>query len=520
MIRRIGDFLRNVPLHAGLLPFVYCLNYSVVNLFETEASTIAFVVIGFAAIGFLAVPPCRLIFDTWRKAGIAVTLTIFFLIYYPVFFGEVLLEPLRIISVALAAILFSWLLWRLHRTRNSLVNLTLTLNVVLLVLPVVDLRVAIEWYSTVAAQRPQAAEIFPDLPGLPGATASEQPDIWYIVPDRYTGPGILSDLVGFDNEPFLKRLEARGFAVAREAAANYQRTAMSVASTLNLDYLDSFVGRDDIDPADWVPIYRTLIDNRLARFLDQAGYREFRVGNHWEPTRTGPYVDESLNIHDMPEFGGRILRYSLLGELATLSRLGVVDSWYAHCRRLQRQLADMLTIASRPERKFVFAHLLLPHTPYTMNAAGECRNREDAYPDPVAKRYVDQVRVANAAFDRLFDAIIAGPRPAIIVLQADEGPWPPGLIYSRSKDRRRSETVEWASMSPEQTRIKTKIMLAIRYPDGKTPPLDPHATPVNIFRRVLSRYFGLDLPDLKDRSFIHRRDGALYDFIDVTDRIR
>jgi hypothetical protein len=516
ILNRLGNLLRNVPLHAGLLSFVYCLNYSVGNRYESEADVIFAVVIGAGILGLLTVLPFRLVFDTWRKAGIAATLTIFFLLYFPVFFGEQRIEPPRIFILVLAALLFARLLWRIGRTRSSLANLTLTLNIVLLVLPAVDLWTLVTWKYEVANARSQAAGIFPDLPQV---VATDQPDIWYIVPDRYAGPGTLHDFLGFDNEPFLKELEARGFSVAREAAANYQRTAMSLASTLNLDYLDSFVELN-FDGYDWVPIYRTLTDNRVARFLDQAGYREFHAGPHWEPTRTGPYVDESLNVHDLPELGGRVLRSSLIGEFATISRLGMIDSWYAHCRRLQQQFDELVETAARPERKFVFVHLLLPHEPFAMTQAEQCRTREEADAVGAAKGYIDNLRVANRALLLLVDAILAGPRPAIIVLQADEGPWPPGLTYIQSKDRRHTETIDWAAMTPKQIAIKTKILLAIRYPDDRMPPLDPRASPVNIFRRIFSTYFGLDLPDLPDRSFIYRRDGALYDFIDVTDRIR
>ena len=48
------------------------------------------------------------------------------------------------------------------------------------------------------------------------------------------------DLYRFDNSDFVRFLQSRGFVVPENSRSNYPRTALSVASTLNMDYVEAF----------------------------------------------------------------------------------------------------------------------------------------------------------------------------------------------------------------------------------------------------------------------------------------
>src|ERR1044072_1951722 len=65
-----------------------------------------------------------------------------------------------------------------------------------------------------------------------------RPDIFFIVLDEYSGNTALNQLFHFDNSDFKKQLEQRGFYVAKESLSNYNYTPFSVASILNMKYLD------------------------------------------------------------------------------------------------------------------------------------------------------------------------------------------------------------------------------------------------------------------------------------------
>jgi len=79
-----------------------------------------------------------------------------------------------------------------------------------------------------------------------------------------------------------------------------------------------------------------------------------------------------------------------------------------------------------------------------------------------------------------------------------------------------------ASAYPAELQEKFGILSAYYLPgvDPEEAGLYPSITPVNQFRVLFNEYFGLDLPIVPDRNYIFPNQGNLYDFIDVTDRLR
>ncbi|MDH5606668.1 MAG: hypothetical protein OEY93_07255, partial [Anaerolineae bacterium] len=66
---------------------------------------------------------------------------------------------------------------------------------------------------------------------------SNPPDIYYLILDGYGRKDVLSEIYGYDNQPFLDYLSQRGFYIANQSHSNYIQTPMSIASSLNLNYI-------------------------------------------------------------------------------------------------------------------------------------------------------------------------------------------------------------------------------------------------------------------------------------------
>lgn len=75
-------------------------------------------------------------------------------------------------------------------------------------------------------------------------------------------------------------------------------------------------------------------------------------------------------------------------------------------------------------------------------------------------------------------------------------------------------------MPNEQLRIKTAILNAYYLPDGQYEQLNEEISPVNSFRVIFNALFGTDFEILTERTFVSPDDRHLYDFHDVTDRVR
>jgi len=410
---------------------------------------------------------------------------------------------------------------RRHSTRRPL---NLFLNVMafsLVALPVARMALQAEVWFERAEVTDMAKRSFAKLPKLTPAAKRERRDIYYIVLDRYARADQLRDLYGYDNTPFLKALRERGFDVVERSYSNYQRTAHSLASSLNMDYLD----RLDHEPAsssrDWQPLYGLLEDFRLLRFLKEQGYDSHFLGTWWEPTRQNRFVSESYNWRAWPEMFRIILENSLLGRSADLLGLGFLDSRRLQCDRPRHKFERLKSISADGGAKFVFAHFLVPHPPFVLDQNGNCMSIAEARSRSRAENYIGQLKYTNKQVLALIDALLsrAGPRP-IIVLQADEGPWPER--YAGDEITRLGvdvSAVDWLKASPAELREKMGILNAQFLPGPNATDLPANATPVNTFRRILKTYFGADLDVLPDRQFVFESNSRVYRFHDVTSKV-
>jgi|APSaa5957512622_1039677.scaffolds.fasta_scaffold07456_2 hypothetical protein len=77
------------------------------------------------------------------------------------------------------------------------------------------------------------------LPKTLSGTTS-QPDVYYIILDGYSREDYLNEVLSYDNRPFLNELEGYGFYIANCSQANYSLTRYSLASSLNMEYVQSF----------------------------------------------------------------------------------------------------------------------------------------------------------------------------------------------------------------------------------------------------------------------------------------
>ena len=220
-----------------------------------------------------------------------------------------------------------------------------------------------------------------DLSGLELAPADpdDLPDVYYIILDRYAGSDAMEETYDFDNEPFLTALEERGFEVARRAHSNYIKTPLSLASSLNLEYLDPEVYQAQAESGeDREPIHRVLGQRLVVpAALKELGYSYVHVANWWTPTQTNVDADRVFRYDGQDEFSTVLAQTTLLRAIDE-PEAAPEDPWDWRVLREHTLYAmDRLDeIPEMPGPKFVFAHLLTPHDPYVFDADGSFMDRE------------------------------------------------------------------------------------------------------------------------------------------------
>ena len=343
---------------------------------------------------------------------------------------------------------------------------------------------------------------------FPPDVGGKRPDIYYIILDAYGRHDALGE---FDNTDFLKELERRGFFVASDATSNYKYSIQSLASSLNLAYLDELGPRAPKTDRDGIALVQ---NNALAATLKGLGYTYVHlesgqavsseapladivatftpagvvVSSSEEETRRSYYV---RSAKDKKTRDSAFLR-ALLATTAVRPVAGqwtrpVDDSpyeWWAPERALQ-----MFEFISEPidtsGPKYVFAHIIKPHKPATFDRHGNMFLSKggnvgfnDAHDPAVPDSYIGQLIFVNSLVLRAVDGILdSKDDKPIIVIAGDHG---------------RSDGYP-----------RHAILAAFHLPDGGHDALYPSISSVNHFRAILDFYFGLDLGLIEDVQVEH-----------------
>ena len=504
-----ASWLSRLPLAGGAVALMVTLTLWLSNMgrvpYEDALPTIA-AILGLAALVVLVLRPLA---GSWARAGLMSGIAAVYILYLPVAVFAISPAPWVRAALLLAAAVPAVLLARrIPLETAALLPLNRKINLILVALAVGIAGVALFRQVDLERQRPAPEQLFARFQGQASAAS---PDVWHLIFDRYGNSATLANAYGYDNSPFLAALRARGFAVDEGTFSNYQRTGHSVASTLNASYLDPLSGR--ANPADWVPLYRSMTSNQALRFFERNGYDTVFAGSWWNPTRATALADRNINYRALPELGRLVLAQSAIGFAMEQLGLPYGDGREDQCRRAGHKFERLRALAGESGRKYVFAHFLVPHPPFVLNADGTCRSLAQATAASRRDNYVAQIEYANREMLRLVDAILAGPRPAVIVLHSDEGPWPEPYVGDERFLGRDPVAVDWTNLGRAQLAEKMGVLMAIRHVDGV--PAAAPASPVNVYPTILRAYFGSPIPDPAPRHFVFESDAALYSFKDV-----
>jgi len=362
------------------------------------------------------------------------------------------------------------------------------ISLVLLFFPLLRIGLFEAQKTTVTPKNPVAESSLHELSLPPDQVA---PDIYYIILDAYARDDVLQEEFGIDNQPFIEQLEELGFFVARCSQSNYAQTQLSLASSLNMDYLENLgenyvagnTSRAGIDDLISHSLVRKALENlgyRTVAFETGFKYTQIEDADLYFAPRTGTL--EKLHLSGgLNDFEVMFLRTTagliLSDGLIVLPQYLQPD--FDNPRRIHRErvlyVFDQTSELPEVESpKFVFAHIVTPHPPYVFGPEGDFTDFDR---DETAG-YRDQVKYLNKIIIPLMEKIISESSPdPIIIIQSDHG----GI-----------------GTPPIQ---RTKILNAYHLPGVDEDSLYPQLSPVNTFRLIFNQYFGGSFPIIKDISY-------------------
>ena len=367
------------------------------------------------------------------------------------------------------------------RTRRNLGNLTGFLAVfgaILVILPAIEI---INHEIQFGGRDATSAGIV-EINALDVASSETLPDIYYIVPDRYGSVNSLYENFDFDNSEFVDYLTGKGFFVASDSMSNYSRTFASLASSLNMEYINYLTEDFGEDFGHNYPMWELIQDNAVWRFLKSEGYQFINLGDKWDGTRVNYYADVNYNLFTIQEFPWllftKTLAYPFCVELFDI----VQDPRVTHYENVLYHFEKLAEIPNVDGPTFTFAHMLIPHDPYVFDSNGNYKTPHEEQQKTRIDNFIDNLTFLNSQLKVLIDELLASSDvPPIIILQADEGPF--SLIG------------QWLGEDATEAalRVKMGILNAYYLPEVDNDVLYSAITPVNSFRLVFDLYFGTDL---------------------------
>jgi hypothetical protein len=305
----------------------------------------------------------------------------------------------------------------------------------------------------------------------------EHPDIYYIILDQYVSNDYLQEICNFDNKDFIKELEDRRFYVAKKSLSNYGRTATSLPSSLNMNYLPHHLST--------MPLGHMWRKNNVAFFLKNLGYEHVNIHENYFPEKLKNIKSQFKSFF----FGYFNLFHVYLKNWTPLYPfLKKYDRYFRD--RIKIKLKTLKRLAGGKSPKFVYAHFLTPHEPHVFDRNGNPlvfpKNMSDS--EKYLYGHVEATKYINKEILKVIDKILEKSKiKPVIIIQGDHGVLYPGVKY------------------PDKKKIYTnQILNAYLLSDNKKKDIHPRATPVNSFRIVFNRYFGTKLQLLDEKIYARR----------------
>ncbi|HUF00228.1 MAG TPA: hypothetical protein VMN99_13300 [Anaerolineales bacterium] len=485
MLKKASWFQR-LPLH----PFLFAV-YPILVLLAFNISEVDFsaglrpllLSVVFAGLLILALYG---IYRDWRRSALLSTIVL--ILFYSYGHVYILLKTVNIDGlylfrhrtlVPLWLGLSALLVWWVSRRLVNMTSATYALKIIglfLLVLPLVQLTSFFLQSRTAQAEQ--------SISGLSLKAGSNPPDIYYIILDGYGRADVLENEYGYDNSYFLNGLRDLGFYIADCSQSNYAQTQMSLASSLNFNYIETLSdrftpGSDDRNGLD------TLIHQSAVReSLEKAGYKTVAFATGFLATELDDadyFLGPQRSLGELNEFEYLLMETTFARLLQDGNQFGMQNSGSELFRErtlFALEKLDELSYIRGP--KFVFVHIIAPHPPYVFGPTGgpvEAAEVGTTRTQEGASHYRDQAIYISSRMTEIVPTIIANSTtPPIIVIQGDHGP-----------------TV---ASSP---RARMSILNAYFLP-GVNTSIYPTITPVNTFRIIFNAYFGQNIESLDDLS--------------------
>jgi len=337
------------------------------------------------------------------------------------------------------------------------------------------------------------------------------PNIYYFVLDGLGRLDLLGNYYRVYTKDLTDGLKDLGFFVAENSFSNYLESLPSVASALNMDYLDAFISREDSDFFNRAELQRLINNNKVIEALKAQGYRIYSVSSN----RTG------INLTSADErSSASVVREHLISIVFAetpvaylVHQLGFSDLRFKNHREgILKAFSFLKPFPTSGDPHFIFGHIQAPQPPFVFRIDGKPRITEDRFSYLDGSNYVGIKRSYRSRYSeqaafilrntlKVIDQIAKEDPFSIIIVQGSFGP---GLEYNLDSEKQ--------SNLGERAAIFNAYRIGMS--EWHSAGLYHNISPVNSFRVILNLILGAKWPLLPDKTF-YSTQSAPFNFKEV-----
>jgi hypothetical protein len=259
-----------------------------------------------------------------------------------------------------------------------------------------------------------------------------KPDIYFLIFDEYSSSTALKELWNYENSELDSFLAKKKFKLIPYSRSNYNFTEFSIASTLNMDWLN-IPAPQACTVKDYNNCFELIKNNQVTSMLRSIGYKIrnysiFDIDKNPSPV-SEDFLPLKTKLITSQTFLSRIrkdLFYHLLAgkfEIEWLTRDLIYTTRHNNEKIINATIKESLE--SSPESKFVYSHIEMPHPPFYYDKNGKEKDKQKLLEENKnlnVNSYLDYLPSTNKVIKQLINSIIDhAKRPLVIILMGDHG---------------------------------------------------------------------------------------------------
>ena len=311
--------------------------------------------------------------------------------------------------------------------------------------------------------------------------ALSKKNVYYVILDSYGGAPALRKYLGYDNAPFLEKMEKLGYTDITLSRANYTVTHISLSATLNMNYILNVNSQKYSDRGEFFPgtLRKKQLPELVRKFyLEQ--YNFIHIGNVFAPCYSRSEVMCMNNAIGQPIYMDVLARF--LAPSRILRILMPFD--ISELDALTPLLSAIEGISAQKKPSFFFVHHMLPHEPFNSDCSRSILG--------VSKQnYINAVKCVNHSVVLVAEKIRKFDPDAIVVFQADHG--------SGFQANWQGSLAGWSAAAIDE---RSSVLNLVHLPAACRKWVRPDLSPINTMRLVLGCLQGTRPDYLAERTYL------------------